>query len=277
MRIVVLSSNIYSERALATIVSLSEAGHKPAACLCVSTVNLRYLIRKFGQYGILDFFKYAVRRLGLAGGSGDHPGKAKSTFENPFIEERLKRAGVGFTKVSEACRAYQVPIIFCSDMHEPKALERLRKLSPDLGVYTGGGILRRPLIETFKVGILNAHAGVLPHYRGMSVAEWALLTGGETGLTVHFIDPGIDTGGVLFVRKIPVLAGESSLSQFRHRLGDATIEALVEGTEMVHRQNFEPIRQSAQEGKQYFVMHQRLVELAERRLRAAARNSSRVA
>src|SRR5436309_2693224 len=58
------------------------------------------------------------------------------------------------------------------------------------------------VIEAFRLGILNAHIGVLPAYRGMNVAEWAALEGGSVGCSVHFIDTGIDTGPILATRGV---------------------------------------------------------------------------
>ena len=46
-------------------------------------------------------------------------------------------------------------------------------------IFTGGGILGQPLLETARVGILNCHAGILPKYRGMDVIEWPVLLGNQ--------------------------------------------------------------------------------------------------
>jgi methionyl-tRNA formyltransferase len=47
--------------------------------------------------------------------------------------------------------------------------------------------LRQPLIDCFRFGVLNAHMGLLPGYRGINVAEWAALEGAPVGCTVHLI------------------------------------------------------------------------------------------
>ena len=57
-----------------------------------------------------------------------------------------------------------------------------------------GVIYRKQVIDTCGLGILNAHIGQLPKYRGRSVIEWSILCGDPTGVTVFFIDTGIDTG-----------------------------------------------------------------------------------
>src|SRR6266478_6566139 len=79
--------------------------------------------------------------------------------------------------------------------------ERLRSLQCDVGLHAANVIYREPTISAFRLGILNAHIGILPKYRGRSVAEWSVLQGDPTGVTVFFIDSGIDTGGRIVLRE----------------------------------------------------------------------------
>ena len=74
------------------------------------------------------------------------------------------------------------------------ALRRIRKLDLDIGLHKSGAIYRQSTIDAFRMGILNPHIGILPRYRGRCVVEWALIEGGPVGITVFFIDSGIDTG-----------------------------------------------------------------------------------
>ena len=51
--------------------------------------------------------------------------------------------------------------------------------------------------------IINCHAGNLPFYRGRNVLNWALINGEKKfGITVHFIDKGIDTGDIIIQKKM---------------------------------------------------------------------------
>lgn len=64
----------------------------------------------------------------------------------------------------------------------------------DIGLHKSGTIYRESTINCFRLGILNPHIGILPRYRGRSVVEWAIVEGGPVGISVFFIDSGIDTG-----------------------------------------------------------------------------------
>jgi hypothetical protein len=92
-------------------------------------------------------------------------------------------------------------IILRRPLNDPASTERLRSLRCDVGLHAANLIYREPTISAFKLGILNAHIGILPKYRGRSVVEWSVLQGNPTGITVFFIDSGIDTGRRIVLRE----------------------------------------------------------------------------
>jgi methionyl-tRNA formyltransferase len=62
-------------------------------------------------------------------------------------------------------------------------------------------IFRKRLIEYPKLKTINCHAGKLPFYRGRNILNWALINDEkEFGITVHYMDEGIDTGDILMQR-----------------------------------------------------------------------------
>lgn len=78
------------------------------------------------------------------------------------------------------------------------------RVSADVGLHAAGAIYRRAFLDRFAVGLLNAHIGLLPRYRGRSVMEWSLLHGDETGITVFLVDEGIDTGPIVLQRPVQI-------------------------------------------------------------------------
>jgi hypothetical protein len=85
-------------------------------------------------------------------------------------------------------------LVFDKPLDQPVSLARLVKLKLDIGLHRSGIIYREPTISAFRLGILNPHIGILPEYRGRSVMEWALIQGDPIGISVFFVDTGIDTG-----------------------------------------------------------------------------------
>ena len=66
-------------------------------------------------------------------------------------------------------------------------------------------ILPKEIFSRPKYGAINCHAGKLPEYRGSSVLNWQIINGEiESGVSIIQIDEGIDTGGILFERAVPI-------------------------------------------------------------------------
>lgn len=66
-------------------------------------------------------------------------------------------------------------------------------------------IFRRRIMELPKHKTINCHAGKLPFYRGRNILNWALINDEkEFGITVHYVDDGIDTGDIILQRTYPI-------------------------------------------------------------------------
>jgi methionyl-tRNA formyltransferase len=167
------------------------------------------------------------------------------------------------------CRSHGIAVLETGPLDSADAVAQIKALDPDLGIHAGAGLLRRPLIDAFRLGVLNAHMGLLPAYRGMNVAEWAALEGAPVGCTVHLIDTGIDTGVILAVREVDI-AGCDSVAALRGAVDRAQLALLgdIVGS-IVSGRIPEPLPPAGAPGPQYFHMHQDLVALLEARLLGA--------
>ncbi len=71
-------------------------------------------------------------------------------------------------------------------------------------------ILSPAFVRRYRGRLLNVHPSLLPAFRGLHAQRQALEAGvRESGCTVHFVDEGVDTGGVVVQRRVPVLAGDT--------------------------------------------------------------------
>ncbi len=106
----------------------------------------------------------------------------------------------------ECARQLGAPVLQPADVNAEAFVERVAALGADVGLSIAyDQILRRPLLATPRLGCVNFHAGKLPAYRGRNVITWAILNGEpEIGLTAHMMDDGIDTGGILLQRVLPI-------------------------------------------------------------------------
>lgn len=164
-------------------------------------------------------------------------------------------------------KKYQTKLIYCNTLND-KIVENVLKKNPnDLVIFTGGGIIRSNILELAH-GILNCHMGVLPRYKGMDLPEWCILEDRteELGITIHFMNQGIDTGDVLKVVKIPI--GDSrDIIELRNKFEPIMVDSMVNTIDDYLSQLITPVSQSDSEKRQYFIVHSRLYEIVHKKLK----------
>src|ERR1700760_1426486 len=110
-------------------------------------------------------------------------------------------------------------------------------LAPDLVVLAGYmQILSAAFVGRFRDRIVNVHPALLPQFPGLDAIGQALAAGVEvTGVTVHFVDEGVDTGPPILQREVPVPAArdreelENALHAVEHELYPEAIRTLAGG------------------------------------------------
>lgn len=125
-----------------------------------------------------------------------------------------------------------LPLLLQPRPDEPAYCEfknRLRDLAPDLFIINSYSMILRPdVLAVPRFGAVNVHGALLPQYRGANPTEWALINGErETGVTIHAVDDGIDTGPIIAQRKVPIHFDDTWVD-VRRRLGAATERLLAE-------------------------------------------------
>ena len=112
----------------------------------------------------------------------------------------------------------------------PEAQAFLEARPPDLLVLGGTRILRKRVYGLARDGAINAHPGLLPDVRGSASVAWAIHLDEPVGCTTHFLDDGIDTGGLIQRRRIDVLRGDTYEKLCRETLrvsAELMVEALT--------------------------------------------------
>jgi len=133
----------------------------------------------------------------------------------------------------------------------------IKKERIDLIVFSGGGLVRPVLLESVPIGILNCHWGLLPRYRGMDTVVWAEWEKQPTGITLHYMDKGIDNGLILKVKPVQRKPDES-IAHFKKRLELISLQSIVECVVSIRDESIQSYPQIIEDGKQYFVLHKRL-------------------
>ena len=122
-----------------------------------------------------------------------------------------------------------VPVLQPERMRRPEAVEVLRGLDADVFVvFAYGQILPPAVLTAPRLACLNLHASLLPKYRGAAPIHAAVLNGErESGLTVMYMDAGLDTGDILREHRIPLRRRETAGS-LHDRLAELAPPALLD-------------------------------------------------
>ncbi len=109
------------------------------------------------------------------------------------------------------CLEYGIPLLKNPRVNSAEFIDTVRRYGCDLLVSMSfNQIFRRELMEQFPLKAINCHAGKLPFYRGRNVLNWALINDEkEFGITVHYIDDGIDTGDIISQSTHPITDADS--------------------------------------------------------------------
>ncbi len=96
--------------------------------------------------------------------------------------------------------------------------------------------MSEPFIARFRNRVVNIHPALLPAFPGLDAIGQALAAGvGETGVTVHFVDEGVDTGPAILQRRVPVPGSrerqvlEATIHNVEHQLYPEAIRMIAEG------------------------------------------------
>lgn len=165
-------------------------------------------------------------------------------------EVALAISDVADAPILERARERNIPAEFIApgkfrtkldDAAEAAYIGALQKAGADLIVLAGFmRILKGEFLRAFAQRVVNIHPALLPSFPGLEAWKQALDYGVKvTGVTVHFVDQGVDTGPILAQQTVPVLAGDTPetlharIQTAERVLYPATIAALARGEIMV--------------------------------------------
>ncbi len=104
--------------------------------------------------------------------------------------------------INTQAQQHDIPLIKFDNLNEFSIVEKLYSYEPDFLVLGGAPLLKRVILDIPRYGVLNTHPAKLPEIRGMDVVGWSILEKIPLGLTVFFVDEGIDTGPLLYFHEL---------------------------------------------------------------------------
>jgi phosphoribosylglycinamide formyltransferase-1 len=198
----------------------------------------RWLLRPLREDASVSAFRIVV----LASGSGTNLQVILDTLHG---QEGIEVVGVGSDKAGARAleRALAIGVataVFPRDDYADREArdaamaDWIEARSADLVVLAGYmQLLSGAFVARFRDRIVNVHPALLPAFPGLDAIGQALDAGGETtGVSVHFVDEGVDTGPVLLQREVPV-PGSRDRAELEEAIHAAEHELYPEAIRMI--------------------------------------------
>jgi methionyl-tRNA formyltransferase len=146
------------------------------------------------------------------------------------------KRGEGMSVLAEKSR---IPSFRPGLMKEPQVYEATVKLKPELAILAFvTDIIPEKLLAVPFLGTICYHPSILPRHRGASAMNWALIQGDtRTGLTIFWVDKGIDTGPILLQKEVEIKPDDTTGSLYFNKLFPMGVDAMVEAVELIKKGN----------------------------------------
>jgi folate-dependent phosphoribosylglycinamide formyltransferase PurN len=255
--VVILSASSYSAFSISVLKLLLDQEVPIRGVMILKLVDRNRLLKElktsgFSIFGKI-FRKLILQRLGI--------GKSLKDGFSAYY----KTLGKQPASLIELCEQHGIPYNFTSDFHAVDSLQFIEDSNCKLVAFTGGGLIRQPLIAKAGIGVLNCHMGLLPKYRGMDCTYWCSLNldRENIGFTVHLMDAGIDTGPIFKTHRVDVSqvrTVDQAVFEIEYQMAPAMADAIAKI--VAGDATFRP--QNVAEGQQYYTLSPECLDLSRR-------------
>lgn len=117
--------------------------------------------------------------------------------------------------VKELALKHDIPVLQPVKIKKDETFyKHIQSLNPDIIIVVAfGQILPQSILDIPRYGCINIHGSLLPKYRGAAPIQWSIINQERTtGVTIMYMDEGMDTGDMLFKKEIPISPQETYLS-----------------------------------------------------------------
>lgn len=171
------------------IIYNSLANHPDTAIVCVILED---------SPSAVSLIKGRIKRLGPIRVAGQLIFQAYNKILNKTSSKRISQLIQEYSLKDEPLPERILKRV--ASVNSPETIDTLRDINPDVVIVNGTRIISEAVIASIDCPFINTHMGITPKYRGVHGGYWALANSDKEncGVTVHLVDKGIDTGGVLY-------------------------------------------------------------------------------
>ncbi|MDO8885381.1 methionyl-tRNA formyltransferase [Candidatus Oleimmundimicrobium sp.] len=141
--------------------------------------------------------------------------------------------------------SYKIPVFQPLTLNNEEFKEKIVELKPDIVIVVAfGQLIPQWLLNLPKYGCVNAHASLLPKYRGAAPIQRVIMDGSsETGVTTMFMDNELDTGDILLQTKVSISDDETA-GELHDKLAELSSNLLLKTIDGLDAGTIKPIRQN---------------------------------
>ena len=258
-----VDDNLYS--LLVSQLCIDEEGVTVCGIISLKVFSIKRIRSEYKRLGRSLFVKI-MNRL-----------STKTSKRNSTAQEKhllISKVGLSEKSIKGFSYKYKIPYLKVNSPNNQDAIEFLKNQNPDLILSIGSNIIREKFLEIPTIGVLNVHMGILPEYRGIGVTEWPIIENRVhdvgLGITLHFMDSGVDTGPIVDTKKINIHNCDS-LDEFESKYLSEMVDLMIKGVRMTRDNKLllkPQIKDGIDRGKQYFSTHPRMRALAEKKFKS---------
>ena len=201
--------------------------------------NLKHKLEKFGLKTIILFIPHHSNRL------------VRFLYKNKFLFRfflYLKNIKTPYVNVSSDYRSNEISAV----IHEK---------SLDIAFHKLGFIIKRNIIDSFPLGVINDHWGPLPEVRGRSSLEYTLLFGFPIIVTTHLITEKVDDGEIISYFNYEYMKkGLCSVKDLKKKIRKTSDERAIRSIIMAISNEYRGINNDSKDGFMFYAMHPWLVK-----------------
>ncbi len=153
--------------------------------------------------------------------------------------------------IQGAARKHKIPILYTDDVNSKYFILKLKEFSPDVVINQSELLLKEELLTVPKLGFINRHATLLPHFRGRLGSFWShAQEHPEYGVTIHFVDKKIDSGPIIVQKKFDIDPRVSYMEVLDFLFKDA-VDIMLEALDKIRKPDFTPLPNEYQGTRTY--------------------------
>jgi len=152
------------------------------------------------------------------------------------------------SEILASARSAGAKLFTADDLRNSDTLQEIGALGPAMGISVMYGyLLKKEVLGLLPGGCLNLHPGYLPYNRGAHPNVWSIVEKTPAGVTLHYIDEGIDTGDIVSQKLVPSSCSDTGETLY-HKLEVAAMEILQESWPAIESGQLQRVPQAHGEG-----------------------------